>query len=306
MVEFQTMLSRIPLEAFRVFEAAARHGNFSAAARELGVTQAAVSRRIRGLEDQLGAALFLRRGRHVRLSEAGRQLHTRTRAALDYLEEALAPFQTEATQRPVALVAAGSVSHLWLGPHVRAFAREHPGVSLRLTTSDAMGDLANDHHDVTILYGSGEHPKWRLSPLVAEELVPVAAPSLLAETGLAPPLTPSEILRLDLIDYARVNAHWIPPAAWFDAEGQPVPADKPRLSFTSYLSAIEAAVQGDGVTLGSLGLIAGHIAAGRLVALSPSVLSTGFGYHLGLPRNRSVSADALALYRHLLTARSWR
>ncbi|MEO0624857.1 MAG: LysR substrate-binding domain-containing protein [Pseudomonadota bacterium] len=294
------MLSRLPLEVFRVFEAAARHGNFSAAARELGVTQAAVSRRIRGLEDQLGAALFERRGRHVALTPAGRQLHERTRAALDYLEEALAPFVPGAAPRTVSIVASGSVSHLWLGPHLRAFARDHPSVSVRLTTSDAMEDLADDAHDLTILYSAGTHPRWRLAPLIAEELVPVASPAFIAEAGVQPPLAADAIRNLPLIDYDRVNAHWIPPAAWFEAEAAPLPPDKPRVIFTSYLPAVEAAVRGDGITLGSLGLISGHIAAGRLVALSENVMRTGKGYYLGLPQHRAVSEEALALHRLLL------
>lgn len=300
------MLAKIPLEAFRVFEAAARHENFSAAARELGVTQAAVSRRIRGLEDHIGADLFLRKGRHVQLTEAGRHLYDRTRAALDYLEEALAPFDAGAPQRTVSIVASGSVSHLWLGPHLRTFAEVHPGVSLRLTTSDAMEDLADDRHDLTILYSAGTHPRWRLAPLIAEDLVPVAAPVYLETLGLAPPLAPERLLDLTLIDYERVNAHWIPPAAWFAEQGVPLPPSKPRVIFSSYLPAIDAALRGDGFTLGSLGLIAGHLAAGRLVSLSKAVMRTGMGYWLGLPQHRAVSEDALALHRLLLPAGSWR
>jgi LysR family glycine cleavage system transcriptional activator len=302
------MLSRIPLEAFRVFEAAARHGNFSAAARELGVTQAAVSRRIRGLEAELGAALFARRGRHVSLTEEGRRLHGRTRAALDYLEEALAPFRPAHRPRAVSLVASGSISHLWLGPRLRAFARERPEVSVRVLTSDAMADLADNRHDLTILYSTGEHPRWRLSPLVAEELVPVAAPAYLAEVGIdaaaLPPggLAPEAIARLDRIEYERFNAHWMALADWFRAAGAEPPRGPPRASFSSYLPAVEAALRGDGVALGSRGLLAGPLAEGRLVALSPRLLSTGFAYCLGIPRARAVPEEAMALHRLLLSA----
>lgn len=300
------MLSRIPLEAFRVFDAAARHGNFSAAGRELGVTQAAVSRRIRGLEETIGAALFTRRGRHVALTPQGQRLFRRTRAALDYLAEALEPFAPQPRPRAVSLVASGSVSHLWLGPHLRTFAREHPGVSVRLLTSDAMEDLTDDRHDLTILYSTGEHPRWRLVPLVPEELVPVAAPAYLAEKGIeGPPLAPEAIRALDLIEYERFNAHWIPLRDWFRANAAPgpsAPAAEPRVIFSSYLLAIDAALRGDGVALGSRGLLAGHLAAGRLVALSDRVLTTGFAYCLGLPRSRTLPEDAMALCRLLLAA----
>ena len=87
------MLEKIPLEAFRVFDAACRFMNFSRAGRELHITQAAVSRRIQGLEDQLGAKLFTRRGRNLALTPEGERLAQRVRATLEYLEESLEPFR---------------------------------------------------------------------------------------------------------------------------------------------------------------------------------------------------------------------
>ncbi len=293
-------LRKIPLETFRVFEAAARQGNFSAAARELGVTQAAVSRRLRHLEAVLGAALFTRRGRHVALTPEGAELARRTAAALDYLEQSIAGFGAEAPGAPVSVVASGSVSHLWLGPRLRDFARTRPDISVRLLTSDAMRDLEDDSHDLTILYSRGAHPRWHLAPLFAERLVPVAAPRYLAERGLSPPLAAREIAGLDLIDYERFNAHWVALADWLSEETGRAP--RPRMTFSAYLLAVEAALRGDGVALGSLGLLSGAIGEGRLVALSDRVLETGYGYWLGLPRARPVSGEAMALHAVLAAA----
>ena len=136
-----TTLAHIPLEAFRVFDAACRHMNFSRAGRELNITQAAVSRRIKGLEEHLGTQLFTRSGKNLALTPRGERLFQRVRASLDYLEESLEPFRT-GSGRSIALAASGSVSHLWLGPRLRDFARDNPDVAIHLATSDSPGDLA--------------------------------------------------------------------------------------------------------------------------------------------------------------------
>ncbi len=100
------LLAPIPLEAFRVFDAACRHMNFSRAGRELNITQAAVSRRIKGLEEHLGAPLFARNGKNLTLTARGERLFQRVRASLDYLEESLEPFRTGAGQS-ISLAASG-------------------------------------------------------------------------------------------------------------------------------------------------------------------------------------------------------
>lgn len=296
------MLEKIPLEAFRVLDAACRHMNFSRAGRELNITQAAVSRRIKVLEDHLGAALFTRRGKNLEMTAAGARLFQRVRASLDYLEESLEPFR-QGSARSVSIAASGSVSHLWLGPRLRAFGRDNPGISLRLTTSDAPFDLASESHDLVILYANGEHPRWTLSLLVPEILAPVASPPYLAERGLdAARLTAPAIAGLDLIDYERFNAHWVSFRQWFArlAPAARAEGSQPRVTFSTYIMAIDAALHGDGVALGSLALIQDHLEEGRLVALGTDRLSTGFGYYLGLPRQRTPSPEALTLHASLL------
>jgi DNA-binding transcriptional LysR family regulator len=292
-------LDRIPLEAFRVFEAAARRLNFSAAARELNVTQGAVSRRIQNLEADLGQPLFLRRGKRLALTERGDALARRARAALDFLAEGLEAFDAGPAPETVALAAPGSVSHFWLGPRLRAFAAARPGATLRVLTTDAMAELAAGAHDVTVLYGRGEHPRWRLSPAAPELLAPVAAPGYLAARGIGPgPAAPAALAALDLIDYAPFNAHWLTLADWFAWAGHPRPR-RPRLGFSTYAVTIEAAVRGEGVALGSLALLADLIAGGALAPASDRVWRTGAAYFAGLPRDRPPSAAAEALHAAL-------
>ena len=293
------MLEKIPLEAFRVFDAACRFMNFSKAGQTLNITQAAVSKRIKGLEDQLGATLFTRRGRNLALTREGEALFQRVRATLEYLEESLEPFSAERGQT-ISIAASGSVSHLWLGSRLRDFGKHYPHVSLRLTTTDAPSELASENHDLVILYSTGEHPRWNLSLLMPEVLVPVASPDYLKD--LTPEAcTPDVVSSLDLIDYERFNAHWISFRQWFGRlPVQPKTKPKPaRYSFTTYVLAIEAALKGDGVALGSVGLIHDHLTNGRLIALGESKVSTGFGYYLGNPKARTLSEEGLALHDRL-------
>lgn len=295
------MLDHIPLEAFRVFDAACRQMNFSKAGRELNITQAAVSRRIKGVEDHLGTALFTRRGKNLELTPQGARLFQRVRAALDYLEESLDPFRP-AKGGTIAIAASGSVSHLWLGGRLRDFGKENPSISLRLLTSDTSSDLAAETNDIVILYSTGEHPRWDLTLMIPERLMPVASPDYLDSRGLdAATLTLERIAALDLIDYERFNAHWISFRQWFSrvSPALRLKLQNPRFSFSTYIMAIDAALRGDGIALGSLGLIEDQLADGRLVAVGAECLSTGYGYYLGLPKDKTVTPEARQLHAFL-------
>jgi DNA-binding transcriptional LysR family regulator len=296
------LLDKIPLEAFRVFDAAARAMNFSRAGRELNITQAAVSRRIKGLEDHLGAALFTRRGRNLALTADGERLFQRIRATLEYLEESLEPFRA-GTGQIISIAASGSVSHLWLAQRLRDFGKESPGISVRLLTTDSPSELASETNDLVILYSTGEHPRWDLTLLVKEILVPIASPDYMASRDLAAKaLTADDIAALELIDYERFNAHWISFRQWFGRIPHPPKGrlPPPRLSFTTYILAVEAALRGEGIALGSLGLIEEHLRSGSLVTVGSDRVESGFGYYLGTPRFRALSPEATQLHRHLL------
>ncbi len=296
------MLDRIPLEAFRVYDAACRFMNFSRAGRELHITQAAVSRRIQGLEEQLGTKLFTRRGRNLALTPQGERLAQRVRATLEYLEESLEPFRGGSSET-ISIAASGSVSHLWLAKRLKDFDNGNPSVSVRLLTTDAPSELASEANDLVILYSTGEHPRWNLTPLMKEVLLPVASPDFIDKHRLDPvSIRPDEIARLDLIDYERFNAHWISFRQWFARlPTSPKARITPRLSFSTYALAVDAALRGDGVTLGSIGLIADQLASGALVELGSQRLETGYGYHLGMPRYRSLTPGAARLHQHLLS-----
>lgn len=296
------MLARIPLEAFRVFDAACRFMNFSRAGRELHITQAAVSRRIRTLEEHLGARLFTRRGRNIALTPEGERLFQRVRATLEYLEESLEPFSSGNTEI-ISVSASSSVSHLWLARRLKDFSGDGQDVSVRLLTTDSPAELASEANDLVILYATGAHPRWDLTLLMKEVLAPVASPDYIARRNLDPAsITPTDLTRLELIDYERFNAHWISFRQWFNRIGATVRPPQPRLSFSTYSLAIDAAVQGEGIALGSLALLAPELQAGRLIRLGLAELETGYGYYLGTPRYRTLPPAAARLQQHLLSS----
>jgi LysR family glycine cleavage system transcriptional activator len=291
------------LGALAVFEAAARHMSFTAAARELNVTQAAVSKRIKALEQDLGLVLFRRSGRALALTAQGQALARRTRSALDFLEEGCAHLQGMASAPIVTIAANTAVSHFWLGPKLRQYALVEPATTVRLLTSDRTIDLVGEDNDIVIHYGQGERPGWNLLPIFPERLVPVASPRYLAAVGIEPetalPIPPNRLASMALLDYEQFEAGWTTLDMWFDWVG----ATRPKLGslqlFSSYAITIEAALSGDGIALGSLSLLADILGEGRLIELSDRIFATGQGYYIGMRRDRAIQEPALHLLRWL-------
>lgn len=298
-------LDHISLDAFRVFETAARHMNFSAAARELLVTQAAVSRRIQKLEADLQTPLFLRDGRRLALTAHGEILFRRVQATLVFLSDGLDQLIKEKPPEIVTLSASGAISHIWLGRKLREYALENPAVSIRMLTTDSLTDLASEANDLAILYSLGEHPQWTLTRLLAEELTPVAAPAYLqraAPARTAGQFTLEEVRALDLYDYDRVNVYWVTLRDWFQRLGYGTDEVRPRVVFSNYAMAVEAALRGNGVILGSRHMLVHHLRDGSLVELTSEVLRTGYGYYVGLPKAAPVSEEALRLCQWLVAS----
>jgi LysR family glycine cleavage system transcriptional activator len=294
------------LGALAVFDAAARHMSFTAAARELNVTQAAVSKRMKQLEEELGFSLFRRSGRSLSLTEPGVALARRIHSALDYLEEGCARLYGHSSAI-ITIAANTAVSHFWLGPRLREYALAEPMTTLRLLTTDRTIDIVGEDNDIVFLYGQGERPGWTLLPMFPEQLVPVASPRYLSASGVpsdrALPLAPDVVASLALLDYERFEAGWTTLDMWFDWAGVTRPKRGPRQLFSSYAITIEAALSGDGIALGSVSLLSDILAEGRLVPVSDRVFTTGQGYFIGARQDRVIPESALKLLRWL-SARS--
>ncbi|MBF9060361.1 LysR family transcriptional regulator [Rhodobacterales bacterium HKCCSP123] len=247
-----------PLDWVRAFEAAARLGGFTAAANELGLTQAAVSQRIGHLERHLGAALFHRRARAVMLTVEGEAWLPHVRVALDGLRDSTeAVFGTRRDRLTIS--ASQSVIELWLLPRLdRMQSLLRAEISIRTLVVGAHEAPQDDV--IRIRYGAGDWPHPYRARLYAEEIIPVAAPDLVEQ---AVPWT-----ALPRIACAGPRPGWTAWASLYGGSTMPVP----RLRFDTHVSALGAARAGLGVVLASLPLCNDALEAGTLVRLDPRSL----------------------------------
>lgn len=248
-----------PLNALRAFEAAARLGSISAAAEELFVTHGAVSRQIQAFEAAVGVAVFERRGRRIRLTEAGRVYLDVVRTAFDSIARATDRLSESGRVRQLTINGLPTFTMRWLLPRLNRFQRRHPGLELRLATSvQSLTQLGE--FDVAIRRGPETWPDMEWGVFLRERETPVCAPALLAASPIE---TPSDLARHTLLHADTRPAAW---ARWQGLAGVPglVPAGRQR--FDHFYLALQAALDGLGVALGPLPIIDEELSAGRLVA----------------------------------------
>lgn len=259
------------LSALATFEAAARLGSFTRAGEELGVTQAAVSRQIKGLEDDLGCALFFRVHRRVELTPSGVVLAQAMTGAFAQILEALDTLRRPAQARVVTLGATLGFAHFWLLPRLARLRSDHPKVQIRLVSQDTPFDLRRDGLDILVHYGVPGAEAKTPRAVLQDEVFPVAAPSVLRaspEMGLSLMLD-----RLPLIGAEWVEPSWLNWRKWAALAGVQPPKAEGDLRFNHYTDAIQAAISGEGLALGWARLIAPLIEDGRLQRLpGPAVV----------------------------------
>ena len=275
-----------PLNGLRAFEAAARHLSFVRAGDELGVTPGAVSHQVKALEDFLGVELFRRQPRGIRLSEAGQDVLPALRDAFDGLERIAEALDAHRSAGILVVSVAPTLAAKWLVPRLERFRGAHPEVDVRVDASQRVADFAREDVDVAIRYGAGVEPGLRAERLFPgrEEVFPVCSPALLR----AVPLESSENLARHVLLHAewKVGGEvWPSWSRWLAAAGvEGVDATRgPR--FTTWAMALQAAVEGHGVALGSTRLVEDELAAGRLVRPFDLALQAPahFGFHVVCP-----------------------
>ena len=270
-----------PLNAVRAFEAAGRLGSLTAAAEELHVTHGAISKAVAQLEAWLGVRLFDRPGRKIRLSAAGQLYLDAVGKSLDGLDEATR--RCTAAGRPQTLVvnALPTFAMRWLLQRLPGFHRTHPGIELRLVTSDAPIALVSGGFDVAIRRGPEPWPGFEATPFLAEREIPVLSPRLLERLPLG---SASDLTRHMLLHAETRPGAW---RRWLAAAGVEnlVPAGNQH--FDHFYLALQAAVDGLGVALGPLPVIDDEIEAGRLVAPLSGPAVPARAYCLVVPAARA-------------------
>ncbi|WP_149140349.1 LysR family transcriptional regulator [Gemmobacter caeruleus] len=256
----------LPLTALRAFEAAARLGGFAAAAAELGVTPGAITAHIRQLEDRLGAPLFERGARGVRLTPLGARSLPAFSAAFDALGQATQALRAEAAPRIVHIATLPALAQLWLSPRLPALRAQMAGVEISITALERPPNLKRAPHDLSLFYGEAGR-------IVAQDMLfPVCAPALAARLT-----RPEDLRALPCL----IDSSWAGDWAVWAATALPGQAFQPRGPvFSLYALAVEEAVNGAGVLMARGALVAPQLARGALVAPLPQ--RVGFGPALRL------------------------
>ncbi len=252
-----------PLNALRAFEAAARLGSLSEAARELHVTHGAISRQVKQLEEQLGVGLFVKEGRGVKLTDAGARLRDAASEAFERLRSTCAELQRQTAEAPFVLGCPGSLLARWFIPRLDRLNRDLPELRLQLSASEGELDPRKPGLDATLWYAE---PPWpadmQVFELAAERIGPVLSPYHPRCTDLrgAPP---SAVLDETLLHTASRPQAW---PNWARQQG----LDPARLrlgqSFEHLYFLLEAALAGLGVAIAPQQLVADDLRQGRLLA----------------------------------------
>jgi DNA-binding transcriptional LysR family regulator len=247
------------------FEAAARHLSFTRAGEELFLTQSAVSRQIKDLEEQLGVPLFQRRHRALALTPEGQQFYAAAAQVLVTMRAATDRLRTRTGRHAIALTTTHSFAALWLIPRLAGFTRAHPEADVRITADTRVQDLERDGLDIAIRHGPPSLAGANAIRLFGERVFPVCSPKLLARKQLKKPedLKNHVLLQYDDPDGRHPWLHW---KTWLEVAGIADLRPAGTLSFSGYEQIIPAAVAGHGVALGRTPLVRDLLAAKELVA----------------------------------------
>jgi len=289
-----------PLQTLRAFEAAARLTSFTRAAHELSVTQGAISRQIRNLEERVGIELFHRAERGVALTPAGSRYHQAVREALDAIAAATADLGVYSGKGPVTIGASSALASLWLMPRLAAFRRNEPDLDIRVLASDHAFPGAADDVDLLITYARTAPGGDDVRYLFREVIFPVCAPDFLTDepdVADAAGLLAETLLVLD-----DDHPDWIGWPGWFAGSGLGEPRPRRSIRINSYPMLLQAAVAGQGIALGWQHLVDDLLTAGSLVALPGLALHTEGAFYLRSLRTIPTDSPAGRLREWLATS----
>lgn len=267
------------LSLLQAFEAAARHHSITEAARELALTQSAVSRQIRALEDQLGTQLFHRERQTIRLTAGGAAYAREVREALQKISQASMNLRANPHGGTLSLAILPTFGTRWLAPRLPRFLADNPGITINLRSQFSQFDFRSIAVDAAIHFGRDDWPGATCLRLMGEEVVPVCAPDLLARLDIrsAADLRSAPLLHLT----SRPDA-W---ERYFILNG--VDASHVHgMLLDEFATAAQAAAAGLGVALLPGFLVDEEIASGRLVAALPLPMRSTEAYYLCWPREQ--------------------
>ncbi len=266
------------INALRAFHSSARCLSFTKAARELSVTQGAVSHQVKGLEENLGVKLFLRIKQRLQLTEAGKGYLPFVREALDLLQAGNDYLEGSEKSGVLTVSVSPNFASKWLVPRLGDFIAAHPEIELRIGASMKHVDLGRSDVDMAVRHGKGDWPDLDVTRLCPEQVFPVCSPDFLERHPKIG--RPRDLEKLTLL-HDRSRPDW---PLWFSAAGvseAKIPSG-PQFDQTSMV--IDAAIEGQGVALARSALAARDMVAGRLIRLFDIALPAPFAYFIVCPK----------------------
>lgn len=266
----RTLHRPLSIGPLRAFEAVARRLNFRAAAQELFLTQSAVSRQIRALEEELGAPLFLRGTRHVSLTPAGLALQRGVLPLLERLDGTVRQIRSAHGRPRVSISTFASFASMWLLPRLEAFQRAHPDIDIRISATDTLADLDDPELDLVLRHCPAATAPPGAARLFGEQVTPVVSAALLAQSraGAAAPLhAPEDLARHTLLeeDDLRPVGELLGWRHWLARHGQAQLEPLRWIVVNFTYQQVQGALAGHGVALARLPLVHEAIARGELV-----------------------------------------
>ncbi len=275
------------LTALVEFEAVARLGSFTLAATELGVTQAAVSKQVRLLEETLRVRLFHRLHRSIALTNEGQALYLVVAESMQKIAGVFDRLSTGAEQQELVLASTAPFAQFRLLPRLPNLKRLDPPLQLRLTTQMFTADLRHVEVDIAVRYGDGKWGDGTSILLFDEEVFPVCSPSFLKENKVAESL--EALAALPLLESDSTYEGWMGWEAWFRSMGHRPAKLNYVLRCSLYTDAVQAARYGQGVALGWSRMVHDLLNRGELVRLTGASCKPSDAYFVVVPHGRSIT-----------------
>lgn len=279
-----------PLNCLQTFEAAARHLSFTQAAHELNLTQSAVSRQVKRLEEDLARPLFYRQAVGISLTPAGERYFRTIQRLLRELDRESAELRRRGADRQLTLATTPTISSIWLARLLPEFQELHPTLDIRILCSESPNHLDVSEYDLGLFYHLDELPEphgLELSPVFErEEVVSVCSPLYLQRRGAI--YNPQHLLDAHTLLIVEDHYHdWLTWADWFSAVGASYSTPRHALRTNSYQLLMQSAMMGQGVSLGWKSLLGDELACGRLQLALPDSMDSRGRLHLMQPHHRN-------------------
>ena len=276
-----------PANSLLVFEAVARHLSFTHAAEELRVTQAAVSRQIQLIEDDLGAQLFKRLYRAIELTPEGQALRNAVSIGLEHIARGADEIRSERDGPDITISCSVTFASYWLMSRIAKFRAEFPDLDVRLLVAAKVRDLAVTGIDFAVRYGRGAWPNVTSDHLFGNEIFPACAPRYVEENGPFDNL--SDLANATLLHLTQFDRNWVTWDSWFRNFGLTEAPRNKGLFFDNYMILIHAAVRGEGVALCGQRLAEELIERGELIRPLDAALESDYSFYLLRPENRALT-----------------